>query len=508
MSLKPWLSRRVPGIAKSTIAKLRGAGSSDLAVDKLPPMSDADLEFQVPDQLKLGEAECHPDHIPPLPAEDPTPLLPLADIAAVDQLDAKPTEAEAPIRPAEGSTPFLPPKGTAAVDQLEVAPPTREMPVSAEGPDPLFLPKIDTKPTEAEEPAVLADDPAFLQPFEDVASMDQLHSALPAIEESLPHAEESDPFLPPLDLLPADTPPKAELATPEFSEDDPPPPSENFIPANEAEDGLIPPPPLMPPVDASPMKPDGTQADAVRPQLAPKLLNVEERAAYMRAVNLFHRLMVIGNEGRSGAIHRLFDLVVAFPHGSSVRAIGEMLSSGYALHEIEDAAALKDYWRSDSSLWLHRSLRSLEIHSDCRHQTHLSWSAALALSSALGRDQALDALQGILLHEWINMSRDSISKSQYEFCYYHSFILKRSLEISEGAMNPILQIFEGTIYDDPVMPSYIWMRSSAPNFTGQPSERVFLPSIQNIDQYSPTFTQQAITKKKHELDEKGPVDAG
>tara|TARA_R110002012_G_scaffold247559_1_gene423227 strand:+ start:189 stop:746 length:558 start_codon:yes stop_codon:yes gene_type:complete len=185
-----------------------------------------------------------------------------------------------------------------------------------------------------------------------------------------------------------------------------------------------------------------------------------------------------------------------------------MLNAGRALHEIEDAAAIKDYWRSDSSLWLRRSMASLEIHSDCRNQTQLSWSAALALSSSLGRDQALDALQGILLHEWLNLSREWISISPYEFSYFHTFVSKRSHEIAEGGINPMLQMFQDTIHDDPVMPTYLWLRSRAPNLSGQPMERVFLPGIQNIDQYSPTFTKQALTKKGLEPGEKDTDDVG
>ncbi len=510
MSLKPWLSRRVPGVAKSTLAKLRGVRSADLAVDELPPISSDELAPEVPDKLRFEATECHLGDIRLVPAKDLAPFRSLEDTSAVAQLEAEPTEEKAPVLPAESPTPHLSLEDTAAEDQIDAVRSGAEEPVSTEGPDPLSIFDIDTKPHVAEEPAVLADDNnTSLLPIEDAASADQLYKSDPTIGENSPPIEGLDLLLPPLDMFPAEISPETEPAAPEFLVDDPSPPSpKEFVPAVDARIGYLPPPPLMPPIDSSSTTLDETGAEAVRIRPAPKLLSAEEREAYMRAVNLFHRLKIVGNEGRTGAIHRLFDLVIAFPHGSSVRTIGEMLSAGYALHEIEDAASLKDTWRSDSSLWLRRSLGSLEIHSDCRHQTHLSWAAAITLSSALGREQALDVLQGILLHEWINMSREAITSSQYEFCYYHSFVLKRSLEIAEGAMHPMLQIFTDTIHDDPVMPSYIEVRSSAPNFTGQPTERIFLPEIHNFDRCSPTFSQQAITKKKHGQGEEDSEDAG
>lgn len=484
MSLKPWLSRRVPGIAKSTLAKLRRAGSPDLAVDELPPLSADDLAFRSVGQLRHKARDCHPDDIPPILAKAPDTNQQFVDIFGADQIDAERYAGDAPERSEEDAVPFPPQEEAAEAGQLTAEPAAAERPI----------------PTEH-----LAHQPPLIE----AAPYDQISTAPPFAEGSAVPSGGMEPITPLQDTLQANGPPRGEQTAPGCShEGSLPPPPQELIPAAETENRIVPPPPLMPPVDTSTTEVDDTRTEAVRHRRAPKLLSAEERRAYMRAVNLFHSLQSVGNEGRSNAIHRLFDLCVAFPHGSSIRTIVEMLNAGRALHEIEDAAAIKDYWRSDSSLWLRRSMASLEIHSDCRNQTQLSWSAALALSSSLGRDQALDALQGILLHEWLNLSREWISISPYEFSYFHTFVSKRSHEIAEGGINPMLQMFQDTIHDDPVMPTYLWLRSRAPNLSGQPMERVFLPGIQNIDQYSPTFTKQALTKKGLEPGEKDTDDVG
>jgi len=168
---------------------------------------------------------------------------------------------------------------------------------------------------------------------------------------------------------------------------------------------------------------------------------------------------------------------------------------------------LKEHWRSDSALWLRRYLGSMELHSDSRHQTHLSWVTAHMLSAAMGRDRALDAMQGILLQEWLTMDRSAYSGSTFEFCFYHHFLLKRSQEISAGSMDPILQIYENSTEDDPKLPLYIEVRNTSPNFTGRARERVFLPGIHNMDYMSSTFSQQTNKEKKTMHEAKGESDA-
>jgi hypothetical protein len=421
MALKPWLSRRIPAMAKSTVAKLRGNRKDNLAVDELPPLAIDELLNEAQQAAPKSVNELHPDELPPLPdfAGSPPAVDAEEDIAQNDFIDNL-----VPISPDENSTQHQANKGE--TDQYE------ELPTK----------NIVTT----------------LQPFS------------------------------------LDAPP-------------PPPPPEIDLPTVQEEQEELPPAPLMPPINLSPQGHVGTGTDAERPQNNPKLLDRYERAAYMRAVNLFHKLNRIGNEGRQGAINRLFEIVVAFPHAASVRAIGNLLDAGCDLHEVEDAAALKEFWRSNSSLWLRRHLGTLELYSDNRHQNHLTWTTAYTLALAMGRDQSLNALQGILLHEWLTMKRDAYSGSVYEFCFYHRFVLKRAQEILGGSMDPILQIYEGTIQDDPVMPSYIQVRNTAPNFTGRPSEKVFLPSIHNIEQISPTFSRQTKAEREIAQDAKGADDA-
>jgi len=295
---------------------------------------------------------------------------------------------------------------------------------------------------------------------------------------------------------------------PEFSLDGPPSLQEIDLPKFQPSSEDLPTPSLMPPVAPIPGRKGEVRTDANHPKPPPKLLDRDERDAYIKAVNLFHKLHRVGSEGRKGAINRLFEIVVAVPHGASVRKVGELLDTGCDLHEIEDAVALKKYWRSDSSLWMRRDLRTLELHSDSRHQTHLSWAAAHALSSAMGRERALDAIRGILLQEWHTMKRDSYSGSALEFRFYHHFVLKRAQEICRGSIDPILQVYQGTIHDDPVMPTYIQVKNVAPNFTGRPTEKVFLPSMQNIDHFLTTFSSQTKNESNIAQDAKGVTDAG
>lgn len=418
MALKPWLTRRIPAMAKSTAAKLRGDDASGVVVDGLPPMSVDDLLKVVHPPAPVEPPDLHPDLLPPLPdAEDAIPA----------------PEARQELEP-------------------------------------------DFQPPDVSDGTL-----------EDLGPM--LDAGLEGCDEAYaPEPTEMPDFA--LDFPP------------------PPPPETGLLLHNELH-GELPPAPLMPPSIDRPLTGENKDSGkSTRSHVAPKLLDPEERGAYMRAVNLFHKLQRVGNEGRQGAIHRLFDIVVAFPHGASVVSIGNLLDAGCGLHEVEDAAALKEHWRSDSALWLRRYLGSMELHSDSRHQTHLSWVTAHMLSAAMGRDRALDAMQGILLQEWLTMDRSAYSGSTFEFCFYHHFLLKRAQEISAGSMDPILQIYENSTEDDPKLPLYIEVRNTSPNFTGRARERVFLPGIHNMDYMSSTFSQQTNKEKKAMHEAKGESDAG
>lgn len=144
------------------------------------------------------------------------------------------------------------------------------------------------------------------------------------------------------------------------------------------------------------------------PWRAPPRLDSAERRAIMRASLLIDRFDVSERRSRDLARSALVSILREFDSGASVRAIGELAEAGATIEEVADAAAIKQLWREDPSLWLTRRYDRLRRRwvtdaGDWRRRDAMTWKLAHRLLRERSVEVLADELEGQLRDRWIRL---------------------------------------------------------------------------------------------------------
>lgn len=159
----------------------------------------------------------------------------------------------------------------------------------------------------------------------------------------------------------------------------------------------------------APSTPDWfVEAPAAAPSLpaaAPTDENEDGRAA-ARAAALIDELDIPRRKDRDAALHWLIELLQEFPHGSSHRAIADLIREGCSFEELQTTAAVKRMWRNDSGLWLVRRYVCGEggstVAIDGRRGRHaLSWRAARRLAEVGEAEEIMALLRTTWRDAWL-----------------------------------------------------------------------------------------------------------